>query len=656
MAFTLFGRTLTRVAVIGSGNIGPDIALFLSRALVSHGVPVVVTDVVQSALDGGRERTAKKLEKGVEAGVFSPAEAEVIGRNIAFTLDKSMLLGATFVIEAATEQLEVKRAIFEELERLVPAHAILASNSSHLEPGLIFEKARRPERALVHHFFFPAERNPLVEVVPGPKTTVTDWCLKFYEALGKVPIRVKERYGYAIDPIFEGLFLAAALIAERGLPPKIIDAIACRALGLGVGPFTAMNLTGGNPLTQAGLARYHDAIMPWFRSPASLDKHVATGKRWAASDKGETLSYSGAMFDTVSRELLGAWFGLSCEVLESGISNLGDLDMAVELGLVMKAPFTLMNELGPRKVRDLVWSYAEQNPGFKVPRDFGPWRIPVVIREDHGDVAVLTLKRPRTLNALNLEVYRQLDSQLAVAKDDPKIRGVVITGFGSKAFASGADLSMLTSIASPQEAVHRSAESNRVMLHIERLGKPVIAALNGLSLGGGSELAYACTARVARKGVATLFGQPEVKLGIIPGAGGSQRLPRLIDFAAAWRLLRTGGSLSGEEALRLGLILQEVEEDVVGHAVEFARVLQPQPLPEPHVPATLPEVDLGSLSRKVDEILRKAILLGATLPMDKALEFESQCFGEVFATRDCRIGLENFFKTSLKQPAAFIHS
>ena len=197
---------------------------------------------------------------------------------------------------------------------------------------------------------------------------------------------------------------------------------------------------------------------------------------------------------------------------------------------------------------------------------------------------------------------------------------------------------------------------SRVFRQIETLGKPVVAALNGVSMGAGSELAYACTARVACKGIATLFSHPEVKLGIIPGGGATQRLPRLIDFSTAWKILRTGGSLSGAEALRLGLVREEVDGNPIDRAIELARTLPPGELRTPRVPSAPPELDLKGLSLKVDEILRKAILQGAALPLEAALELESRCFGEVFATRDCRIGLENYLKTGLKQPAHFTHS
>src|SRR6185295_15297100 len=177
-----------------------------------------------------------------------------------------------FVVEAVNEDLAVKQGVFERTERIVPSHAILASTSSHLEPARIFERVKRPERTLVHHFFFPAERNPLIEIVAGPNSTMTDWCCRFYEEMGKVPIRVKGRYGYAINPVFEGLFLAAMLIEQKGSSPAIIDAIACRAFGATAGPFTVVNLAGGNLITRESLGVYHEKIMPWFHSPQTLEE------------------------------------------------------------------------------------------------------------------------------------------------------------------------------------------------------------------------------------------------------------------------------------------------------------------------------------------------------------------------------------------------
>src|SRR5579864_172536 len=303
MAFTLAGRSASRVAVVGSGNIGPDVALFFARNLARYGVPIIVHDVSRGALDAGRNRILEKFRRGSETGVFRPGGMEAVEKSITFTQDRSLLTGCDLVIEAVTEDLAVKQSVFEEIERMVPAHAILASTTSHLEPKLIFERLRRPERSLVHHFFFPAERNPLIEIVSGPRTEVADWCRHFYEAMGKVPIQVRGRYGYAVNPIFEGLFLAAMLFEEKGCSAAVIDAVVCRAFGATAGPFTVVNLAGGNLSTHESLGVYHEKIMPWFHSPANLEDKAATGERWRTADRGDTVSYSDAMYEEISRAL-----------------------------------------------------------------------------------------------------------------------------------------------------------------------------------------------------------------------------------------------------------------------------------------------------------------------------------------------------------------
>jgi len=655
---------VTRIGVVGSGQIGPDIALYFSKVGHRRGLPVVVHDIVPKALDAGRDKVSKKIAKGAETGAFKPDEADSMIRNITWSSDKEALRGCDLVVEAATERLPIKQSIVADLESLCPATAVLASNSSHLEPERIFDKARLPGRCLVIHYFFPAERNPIVEIVPGRATdpAVADFCMGWYEQIGKIPIRVRSRYGYALDPIFEGVFLAAALCVQEGLAtPKQVDAIAQKALGLGVGPFTAMNLTGGNPITQAGLAEYTEKIMPWFRPPRILDEQVASGKPWETAARGETVSFEYAAYEKVSKRLLGAYFGIACEIVEAGLVGVGDLEMGVELALVMRPPFTFMNEAkGAERVRE----YARLHPGFKVAKNIDTWwRIPFVLREDRDGVAVLTIKRPRNLNALNAEVMTQLDEHLRRIRADASIRAAVVTGFGVKAFVSGADIDMIASAKTADQAVTTSRHFQDVLIRLEKLGKPVVCAMNGLAFGGGHELALACTARVARAGVMPFAAQPEVKLGIIPGAGASQRLPRLIPMDRAAKLLRTGEPISSDEAHQLGLVQKLVQGDVVQPAIELARDLasgkakapQMSRGPMPAAASKLPEVDIGALSRKIDSILCRAILEGARLPLEQGLELETRLWAEVFATQDMKIGLENFKKTALKSPAPFVH-
>ncbi len=253
--------------------------------------------------------------------------------------------------------------------------------------------------------------------------------------------------------------------------------------------------------------------------------------------------------------------------------------MAVELGLAMRAPFAFMNELGPTQALALVEAYAGRHPGFPVPRCLldqararggRPFAIDFVLRRDVGDIAVLTIRRPKVLNALSEEVYDQLRVHFTVLRDDPAIAGVVLTGFGPKAFVSGADVHFLAGIETPEIGVTTSERSKEVGNLMEGLGKPIVCALNGFALGGGAELALCCTARIARPGLALAIGTPEVNLGIIPGAGATQRLPRLAGIETAAAMLRTGRGLSGPEAVRHGLIREEVEGNLLEAAVALA--------------------------------------------------------------------------------------
>ncbi|MFQ6070842.1 MAG: 3-hydroxyacyl-CoA dehydrogenase/enoyl-CoA hydratase family protein [Candidatus Aminicenantales bacterium] len=673
MAWEISGRIISKVGVIGSGNIGPDIALYFSKVLHKRGVPVVVVDIAEKALKLGKARTKGKIGKGVKTGAFKPQEAESMKANITWTTDYSSLKGADLVVEAATEDASIKRKIFSELEKVCPEGAILASNSSHMEPEHIFSEAKHKERCLVIHYFFPAERNIVVEIVPGKDTSpqVTDFVMNFYEQMGKAPIRVKSRYGYAIDPIFEGIFLAAALIVEKGLATvKEVDAITQKALKLGVGPFTAMNLTGGNPITFQGLEKMHEKINPWYRCPDILRKQMELGMPWDGAMPGEEVKYNEKKYRTVSSLMLGAYFGLVSEILESGISNIADLEMAVENALVITPPFQTMNNMGVDKALELVKGCAREWPEFRVPEVLisqaasgRPWEIPLVLRENRDGIALLTVRRPKTLNALNPQVMFQLKKIFEEIKEEAEIKGAVITGFGTKAFVSGADINELARLKTPEQGEALALKGQKIINLIENLGKPVVCAMNGLAFGGGNELAMACTARIAKKGLPMLAAQPEPKLGIIPGYGGTQRLPRLVGLTNAWPLLRTGKPISSAEALQMGLIHQEVEGDIREAGISFVKKIisgevkispiKKEPL---DIPDSLPEVDIGHLSRKIDGILQKAVLGGARMTLEEGLKHEARCFGECLRTKDMRIGMENFIQHGAKKKAEFSHS
>ena len=238
-------------------------------------------------------------------------------------------------------------------------------------------------------------------------------------------------------------------------------------------------------------------------------------------------------------------------------------------------------------------------------------------------IATVTLNRPNVLHALNAKVFDELEHVFAALKDDPTVRVILLTGSGEKAFAAGADISELaqTDAVSGESLALRGQSVFRA---IETLGKPVLALVNGFALGGGCELALACTLRIASQNAR--LGQPEVKLGLIPGYGGTQRLPRLIGRAAALKLLLTGAIIDAQEALRIGLV-----DEVVPPADLLARG------------QTLAQSILATAPLAVAAAL-EAVEQGADLPLDEALALEAALFGRLSATDDKREGTAAFLE------------
>jgi enoyl-CoA hydratase/3-hydroxyacyl-CoA dehydrogenase len=670
MVTTLRSRTVSKVAIVGSGQVGPDVALHMAQALLPYGVSVVVVDISDDALAAGREKFERKIDRAMESGAVPPACARAMKDSTLFANTYESVLGADLIVEAAAEDLATKHGIFRRLEELVTRNAILASNSSHLEPEAIFAECAHKGRCIVTHYFFPAERNPMVEIVPGAATdeAVTCWLLKFYEAIGKVPIRVGSRYGYAMGPIFLGLFHAACLCVEEGLGTvKQVDDVVRRTLDQGVGPFTAMNLTGGNRTAFVGLQHYHREIFPWYHPSRLLEEQMESGQPWDGARRDEPVEVPDDQEERIAARILGAYFGVVGETLDAGITSVADVELGVETALVMAPPCARMNELGVDRALNLVRRYAADHGDFPVPRSLEdqaarkqPWRIPVVLRDDEDGIAVLTIRRPAASNALNKEVLDQIGEHIDAIASDDAIRGAVLTGSGNRAFVDGADLDTLAAARTPADRVAASRRSHAVLNRIEGCGKPVVCAYNGLALGGGHELALACHARIAKKGLELLAGQPEPQFGLMAGAGGTQRLPRIIGFRKAWELMRTGRPISGREAKALGLVLDEIEGDLVMAAIALARDMARSGYPrirrEPlEPPSDLPDVDLGHLSRAVDAVLCKAILEGARLGLDQGLELETECVGEVGGLEDSRIGMENLLRHGPRAKAEFLH-
>lgn len=238
-------------------------------------------------------------------------------------------------------------------------------------------------------------------------------------------------------------------------------------------------------------------------------------------------------------------------------------------------------------------------------------------------VATVTIRRPKALNALNRATLEQLQMTLEELREDAAVGALILTGDGEKSFVAGADIEEL-SLLDPIQGREFAAFGQSVFTSIERFPKPVVAAVNGFCLGGGCELAMACHIRFAS--VTARFGQPEVKLGIIPGYGGTQRLPRLVGLGRALELILGGEMIDAQEAFRIGLVNRVVEPDqLIETARSFCRkVLSRGPL---------------AVRYAIDTILE-----GYDMPLREAMRFEAASFGLCMASQDRTEGTRAFLE------------
>ena len=242
--------------------------------------------------------------------------------------------------------------------------------------------------------------------------------------------------------------------------------------------------------------------------------------------------------------------------------------------------------------------------------------------EEEGMVALLTINRPKALNALNSQVLEELDKTLD-SIDLNKIRALIITGAGEKSFVAGADIGEMSSL-TKKEGEAFGKKGNDVFRKLETFPIPVIAAVNGFALGGGCEISMSCDIRICSDNA--IFGQPEVGLGITPGFGGTQRLARLVGQGMAKQMIYTARNIKADEAFRIGLVNAVYpQSELLNEAKKLAETIARQ----------APIAVRNS---------KKAINDGLQVDMDKAIEIEEKLFGDCFETEDQRAGMGNFLE------------
>ena len=652
------------VGVIGSGSIGPDLAYGFVTALAgAEGGKVYLLDIKQEALDAGLKRIRGYVEKGVSRGKLSPKAAKAIEAALVPTREMRDLAGCDYVLEAATEELAIKKVILKSLEEVVREDCLIGFATSGIPRARIASEARHPERCFVNHPFYPAWRALPIEVVLSGDEALGTRMLGTLKALGKVPIVTADVPCFAADDIFCNYCGEAARIAEEGFAtPAQVDQVVNDAIG-GGGPFLVMDLTRGNLLNVhcMELMREDPKGGEWFAPPPIFTKQGLTP--WHDRNKPGDPGIDPARAKEVLDRILAVLLGRALSVADDGTCDPRELNWLTKNALGFRAGLLDLAEgLGADRVHDICVSYAAKHKGFPVPPSVAARKLPSFLRNvsvtRDEEIAVVAVCRPEVKNALDGRTMTELRDVFAALATDGAVRGVVLTSFDGA--LAGADITELAVLKTPEEARLKSVGGHAVLAAIEGMKKPVVAAVDGPVLGGGAELSMACHARVV--GPKLMLGQPEVNLGIIPGYGGTQRLPRLIGVERALDLLRSGRPVGAAEACAWGWAEGKPEPDFVAAAKDLVRQhlagkkklapVSPAPLP---VPEKLPSLDLGHHSLVTDTILVSVVREGLAKPLAQGLEVEATGFARCKQTVDYDIGMKNFIQNGPRVPAVFLN-
>jgi len=639
------------VGVIGAGTIGPDIAYYLKSAI--PGLSLVLIDIVEDQLEKAIERIGGYAEKGVARGKLSKEQAEGVMSDLKGSTDYATLADCDWVIEAATENLDLKHRIFAEVESIVGEDTLITSNTSSIPAAWLFAKLQHPGRCTVTHFFAPAFSNPAVEVIDweGGSADTLEYLRWLFCATGKVPMVTTDDVCFMLDRIFDNWCNEAAYLIEDATAAEI-DSVALDYVY--AGPFDVLNFANGNEIIpevntlQANEEGEHYRPAPVFRS-------VET---WNTVPRGKPIEVPTETAERVRDRLLGIVFSQTVDIVDRSIGTSADLELGCRIAFgFRKGPLNLMRELGKEKFDPIMKRLEEERPGMPMPsQDFDSYQnfLQYLLVDDLSGTKVITLRRPEALNALDDQVNKEILGVIEQYEDDPEVKGFIITGYGNRAFCAGADIGRFPQYLGDAEGAAQFArDSSGLLRHIDGMTKPVVAAVNGMALGGGLELAMRCHSIVA---VDTAWFQfPEITLGIAPGIGGMvvpyRRWPEA--GQTFHEMLRLGGKLDVNTARTLGVVeeLAENYADLISVATAKVNELQNGLMPISDEPVTVPSFAADKscaangqqLSRTVIGIIENAIMEAAAAPsLEAALEIGYRAFGQTACTAAAKEGIESF--------------
>ncbi len=638
------------VAVIGAGTIGPDIGYYLKSAMPA--CKLVLVDIAEEPLKKAEQRIIGYTNKAVDKKKMKPDKAEAVRQNIVYTTDYERIKNCKLVVEAATEDIPLKQKIFNLLENIVSDETIITSNTSSIPADRLFLNMKKPGRATVTHFFAPAWRSLPVEVISwdGGSQEVLDYLFWFFAKTGKTPIITDNDICFVLDRIFDNWCNESAYLLDQATVSQI-DSVAEDFVF--AGPFFVLNMANGNPIIiETNTLQMEEGA---HYQPAPI---LASVDRWLTHRPGSPVEVPERIKSTVRDRLLGILFSQSFDIIDRGIGTKADLNFGCQVALgFRKGPLDLMRDMGAEEVDRIMQKFQAERPGFPIAKQsfaaYQDFKRFILVDDMHG-VKIITIRRPQAMNALNDELTDEILAVLKEFTEDPAVKGFVITGYGTAAFSAGADIGKFPEmLGDPEASASYARDCAKVQMFMDRMDKPVVAAVNGLALGGGLEIAIRCHGIVATQNASLQF--PEITLGILPGIGGCVVPYRKWPQGAKLfhEMICFGRPLSAKEAAGFGMVAKIAEDfpALIAAAIDEVNHLQGKivrisdgkiDIPDIEIPQ-MPKAGNQLLSKEAVSIAVKTIQAGAASEsLGDALEIGYKGFGEIACTDAAKEGISAF--------------
>jgi len=651
--FTKPTRPLPKeIAIIGAGTIGPDIGYYLKSAM--PGIKLYLVDVVEEPLSKAEKRISTYVQKAVDRRKMKEDQAQAVLSNIVYTMEYSKIKNCDLVIEAATENVPLKQKIFDSIENIVHEDTIITSNTSSIPADRLFTKMKKPERTTITHFFAPAWRSLPVEVITweGGSQDVIDYLSWFFAYTGKAPIITDNAICFMLDRIFDNWCNEAAYLLDHASVSQIDKVVEEFVFA---GPFFVLNMANGNPIIiETNTLQMEEGA---HYRPAPI---LGSVEKWLTNRPGTKMEVPEDIKNTIRDRMLGILFSQSFDIIDRGIGTKEDLNFGCQIALgFRKGPLDVMRDCGEAEVERIMQKFQEERPAFPQAKKslsaYQDFRRYILVDEMDG-VKIITIRRPQAMNAISDEINDEILTVLKENIDNPSVKGFVITGYGNNAFSAGADIGKFpATLGNKNAAAQYARDCAEVQLFMDQMNKPIVAAINGMALGGGLEVAIRCHSMIATKNA--IFQFPEITLGIQPGIGGCivpyRKWPQGADIFH--EMICLARRITAKEAVDIGMVSKITDDysEMIREAVEEVKNMQGKIKRIPDRSVDIPEITIPdqpmagklALSKEAISIIVKTIKAGAAADtFADALEIGYQGSAEIACTDAAKEGISAFLE------------